>query len=260
MLKKTLQHVAKQLSIPFTGNKQVIESRISEFQYSERPVHWVGRTTNKKLGPIPVSYAAIDKTCPPEGVCALRNNGCYAQAGRIRYTEQGVSRGGSSYRKTLNDVYKEIWRGAKIARHRISGDFLGDVEGTLNECQLVLAMGMENIGYTHSWVFEHIQPLKKYFRASCDNLSDLREATLKGWACELTVKQLTDDVFTRISELGKELGTELKGVHCPAQRTSDEIDCNACTLCKVNEKTSKYVILFYTHGNTKRANKVISLD
>lgn len=257
MLKKTLQLVAKQLSIPIGGTKSEIVSRIGDFQYTERPVHWVGRTTNKKLGPVPVSYSAIDKTCPPCGVCNLRDEGCYAQAGRIRYTEQHVSRG--EYRKSLMDVYKDIWRGAKIARHRVSGDFLGDVIGTLEECQLITSMGMVNIGYTHSWVFEHVQPLKKYFRASCDSLSDLREALLKGWACELTVTEWNDEVIRRVAELGKDLGIEIQATPCPAQKTENYIDCNACTLCKVNEKTSKHVIVFYTHGNTKRANKVISL-
>jgi len=208
---------------------------------------------NQKIGPVPCSYASIEKYCP--ATCALKDNGCYAQGGNVRFTEQRVDKGKSN--RTLLEAMKKVTRYAKIARHRVSGDVYNpdgydDVDATYEECEYLEEQGLINIGYTHSWRYDKVQKLKKYFRASCDSYSDLEEAAAMNWALELTVSKFDDDVVEKIKTIDKRIGVELQAVGCPAQKTSNKIDCNTCTLCKVSEKTSKYVVVFYTHGGLKK--------
>jgi len=255
-----LQGMAKQFGLdPNHPNLEGAMTNMCELKETKRYVNWIAKSSNVKVGPVPVSYASVFHYC--SDTCAFKDNGCYAQGGNVRIHEQGVTKG--KYSRSLMDILPSVTRYAKIARHRVSGDVfnplgLNDVEATYDECVVLESAGLINIGYTHSWKYDEVQPLKTYFRASCDSYDDIEQAVEMGWSTELTVVEFNDSVVEKIAKIGEKLGIELVGVGCPAQKTGNKIDCNTCTLCKVNEKTQKYVIVFYTHGGLmKKANKVL---
>ena len=270
MRKETLVNMAKLHGILNPSNFTIsqlttkIETISNALNIGTRFVHWISVSQIKKLGPIPTSYAAIDRYCSDN--CALKDNGCFAQTGRVRMTEQRVSKGTS--KRTLMEAMRNVTRYARVARHRVSGDVfnpngLNDVAATVEECKIIEAYGLTNIGYTHSWEYAEVEPLKQWFRASCDSYDQVEMAVALGWGTELTVVKFNDDVVNKIAKIGKRLGMELEAVGCPAQKTSNKIDCNMCTLCKItdaqtgSQKTKKYVVVFYTHGNTKAANAAL---
>ena len=270
MRKETLVNMAKLHGILnpeiFTISQLTtkIETISNALDIGTRFVHWVSVSQTKKLGPIPASYASIDHYCSDN--CALKGNGCMAQTGRVRIHEQRVTNGGKC--RTLMEAMRSVARKAKVVRHRVSGDVfnpdgLNDVAGTVEECKIIEAYGLTNIGFTHSWEYAEVEPLKPWFRASCDSYDQVEMAVALGWGTELTVVKFNDDVVNKIAKIGERLGMELEAVGCPAQKTSNKVDCNMCTLCKItdaqtgSQKTKKYVVVFYTHGNTKAANAAL---
>lgn len=211
-----------------------------------RKVHWVSESSDKKIGPVVASYSTID-SCPDS--CELKSGGCYAW--------------GLFYLKVLSskiDKQKIIIKSlasalldrnplSKIVRHRVAGDTVGDVGGTLEECALVEQSGLINIGYTHNWRAEESQPLKQYFRASCNSLDDVREASAMGWSTTLVAagnvpkSTMLDDK---------------RAVLCPARHGVEgkkDITCNDCSMCKVSGKTKDLVIMFKIHGNPATIKK-----
>jgi len=205
-----------------------------------RKVHWVSSSSDVKIGKVPASYSTID-SCPDS--CSMKSGGCYAWGlFYLKILSGKISRGALKL-KNLNSALQERDKSAKIVRHRVAGDIVDDVSSTLDECKLVESTGLINIGYTHDWRSPESQPLKKYFRASCNSLEDLREAHRSGWSTTLVV----DGNPQKVSYIdGK------KAILCPARHGvagKKDITCNDCTLCKVSDKTKDTIVLFKAHGN-----------
>lgn len=156
---------------------------------------------------------------------------------------------------SLIDALESRKKDCKIVRHRVAGDIVGDVPDTLEECKTVEAMGLTNIGYTHHWRSDEAQPLRKYFRASCESMKDVLEARKMGWAAALIVPKDTPRKMKL--ENGETAYT------CPARHGIEgkkDITCNTCTLCKVGDRTSHKTVMFPVHGNAatlKKINQVI---
>ena len=139
----------------------------------ERKIHWVSVSRDKKTGPIAVSYSPID-TCPDS--CSLKKGGCYAWGLFYLRILGAKINNGKIITKTLATALKERRNDCKVVRHRIAGDIVGDVKGTVKECEYIDKSGLTNIGYTHHWKADEAQPLKKWFRASCQNMKEVVEA------------------------------------------------------------------------------------
>ena len=206
-----------------------------------RKVHWVSVSKDSKTGEVPVSYSPKE-TCPDS--CSLKEGGCYAWGLYYLKSLGNKISNGKIEPRSLTDALNKIKSTAKIARHRVAGDTVGDVPGTIEECEIIESAGLINIGYTHNWKSNEAQPLKKYFRASCQTASDVLEARKMGWAATLIVPSGT----------GKKvrLPNGEMAYKCPARHGvvgQKDITCNTCTLCKVSDSTSNKTVMFEVHGN-----------
>jgi len=212
-----------------------------------RLVHWVSKSSDTKIGKIVASYSPLD-TCPDS--CAFKSGGCYAWGlFYLRILGKKIE-DGRIKAKSLRVALSKRDKDCKVVRHRVAGDVVGDVEGTIEECHIVEQEGLTNIGYTHDWESEETQPLKKWFRASCNSLEDVLKAKLMGWSMTLAVHG--DDIPRTIDILGS------KGRLCPARHNvpgKRDITCNTCTLCKVSDKTKDIIVMFEVHGTKKTINE-----
>lgn len=218
-----------------------------------RKIHWLSATLIEKLGRVPVSYSS-KKTCPTECPFFPKNGKtpCYAWANfRVNRTVKRFE-DDPSKAVSFDDAMKNSVRSARIVRHFISGDIIGQEDEVYDICVKVEDVyNMTNIGYTHSWRREAAQRFKRFFRASCETLADVKEASENGWTTEITVSEYTEKVAEDIRGLG------LIPTHCPEQASGGKINCNMCRLCSTAEKNQRRVIVFHTHKNTKQINDII---
>lgn len=235
----------------------------------ERLIHWVSKSQDKKIGKVLASYSP-KSTCPDS--CSLKEGGCYAWGlFYLRKLSRDIS--GGLRRKTLLEALKDSSKDAKIARHRVAGDCVGDQKETLEECKVLDNLGIINIGYTHDWRSDETQILKGYFRASCQNEDEVLEARAKGWATTIIVPENTENKVL--------LTNGEKAVMCPVVREENKVkkkiesmsfenakekrekkkelkskifekfNCNKCTLCKVTDKTEAITVMFEVHGSAQ---------
>jgi len=217
-----------------------------------RKVHWVSSSSDKKIGKVLASYSTKD-SCPDS--CTLKSGGCYAWGLFYLNILSSKIDSGRIKRKSFSEALKEKNSAAKIARHRVAGDVVGDVSETLAECEQVEKSGLINIGYTHTWREKDSQPLKKWFRASCQSFQELEEARSMGWSTTLIMSEslIPSKKFTMKNGESAFL--------CPArigEKGKKDITCNDCTLCKVDDKTRDKTVVFAAHGNASTMKKIIN--
>ena len=213
-----------------------------------RKVHWVSQSSDKKTGSVVASYSPKE-SCPDS--CSLKTGGCYAWGLFYLNILSKKIQNGTIKTKILTDALKERAHSAKIVRHRIAGDVVGDVPQTVEECKIVQSEGLINIGYTHHWRAEEAQPLKAYFRSSCSNQEEDMEARQMGWSPTLIVPSGTPKSLT--------MANGEKAFMCPARHGVEgkrDITCNDCTLCRVDAKTDKKTVMFEVHGNASTLKKI----
>lgn len=213
-----------------------------------RAVHWVSESSDKKTGPVVASYSTKN-SCPDS--CSLKTGGCYAWGLFYLSVLSKKIEDGRIKIKTLSDALLERKSKAKIVRHRIAGDVVGDVDSTIEECKMVEAIGLINIGYTHTWKEEESQKLKNYFRASCNSFDEVREAHSMGWTTTVIVPEGTAKKI--------KLSDDVTAFMCPARHGVEgkkDITCNDCTLCKVSAGTKNKVVMFEEHGNNSTLKKI----
>jgi len=212
-----------------------------------RKTHWITVTKDAKTGLIPASYSPKE-SCPDS--CSLKEGGCYAWGlFYLRILGAKISNGKIQI-KTLSEALSGRRMDAKVVRHRIAGDVVGDVEETVQECLEVERAGLTNIGYTHHWQADEAQPLKKWFRASCNSIKEMNLARSMGWSVALMVGEDTPRTLT--------LENGEKAFVCPARHGVEgkrDITCNTCTLCKVTDKTHDKAVMFKVHGTKGTINK-----
>lgn len=219
-----------------------------------RQVHWVSKSSDSKTGKVIASYSPMD-TCPDS--CTFKDGGCYAWGLFYLKVLGKKIQNGTLKIKNLATALSERAIDCKIVRHRVAGDVVGDVMPTLEECNEVARHGLINIGYTHAWKEDVTQPLKDWFRASCNTVEEVFEAHSMGWASTLAVHG---------NNIPKKLKKgELTFIKCPARHGVEgkkDITCNDCTLCKVTSSTQNTVVMFEVHGNhsTLKSAKAKSAD
>lgn len=213
-----------------------------------RKVHYVSRSKDPKVGDVVVSYSP-KSSCPTN--CPLLTGGCYAWS--LFYLNLLGSKidNGKIKLKSLTAALLERSKESKIVRHRVAGDIVGDVQETLEDCMVIKGEGLINIGYSHYWKTSGAQPLKEFFRASCQNLSELEEARKAGWAATLMVPIGTPKTLI--------LKNNEKAFMCPARhgvKDKKDITCNDCTLCRVDDKTRNKTVMFEIHGSASTLKKL----
>ena len=238
-----------------------------------RQIHWVSQSSDKKIGKVMASYSPIE-SCPDS--CSLKTGGCYAW-GLFYLRSLGRKIASGSLNKSIEESFLKVRSSAKIVRHRVAGDIVGDVKDTYDECKFVESKGLINIGYTHDWKSKDSQVLKEYFRASCNNLKEVEQARSMGWATTLIVSEETPNkaelpngeraimcpvvvgerkieanLDSMVFENKKERSAERKKMR---DEFSSKINCNSCTLCKVTEKTEDITVMFEVHGAASTLNQ-----
>jgi hypothetical protein len=115
-------------------------------------------------------------------------------------------------------------------RWHVSGDVFSNdapdiayIQAQVWACEQMEAEGVKTIGYTHGWRYDEVQPLKKWFMASCDTAEEVRDARAKGWMTTVVVD--VKNIHTR-----EDLG-DAKLTICPNQITDGRVKCVDCMLC-----------------------------
>jgi hypothetical protein len=237
----------------------------------ERLIHWVSQSSDKKIGKVPASYSP-KSSCPDS--CSLKEGGCYAWGlFYLRKLSRDIE--GGIRRKSLEVALEKLHKTAKIVRHRVAGDCVGDQEETVEECKLIESKGLINIGYTHDWRSKETQILKPYFRASCQTEDEVLEARKNGWGTTLIVNEHTPNkiklsngetaIMCPVVREERRIEKTLDSLNFSSKKERSEMksqlkkeiktDCNSCTLCKINDKTKAITVMFEVHGSADTLNK-----
>lgn len=218
-----------------------------------RKVHYNPTYTGRKLGNIIVSYSP-KSSCPD--TCTLKTGGCYAwdlyymriMGEKIETGKQRIKGVEKPFNiRSLGEALKSRKFDCKIVRHRVAGDIIGDIKETIEDCKTIAKEGLTNVGYTHAWREDSVQPLKEFFRASCQNMEEVKQAREMGWA--------TTTIFDESIGKGKQIIEDETVVMCPIDDYKKKVTCNSCRLCRVDEKTKDIVVAFKLHGNGAKKNR-----
>lgn len=204
---------------------------------------------NAKTGPIPVSMTSRN-SCPDS--CALKANGCYADAGMVRLNWAKLDNAGLTLDQLLGNI-KALPKG-QLWRHNVAGD-IPDAQ-TLEDITQA-NKGRKGFTYSHTWDNPAI-------------LAGIKQANKEGFTVNLSanstmhadalVSLAAGPVVCLMPENAPKVSTTPAGntvVLCPATY-QDNVTCAACGICAVS--TRKAIIGFPVHGISKRkAHKVITL-
>lgn len=212
------------------------------------------KSGNRKTGPIPVSTSSPN-TCPAS--CPLMNNGCYANAGpmRFRWMELGEGKGAQDWKSFLKDIKslppRQLWRYAQA----------GDLPGLGGQIHIRMLrdivaanQGRAGFTYTHKSMgsTRHRAAVKEANRAgftinlSANSLKHAdRLARLKVAPVATLVPRGTPDVsYTP---------RRRKVVICPAQ-TRENVTCQKCRICAIADRD--YIVGFLPHGAIHKVDAI----
>lgn len=222
---------------------------------------FVRRSSNPKLGDsVAVTYASIDATCPKD--CALRDDGCYAQLGRVGIHEARLDDDGGTeraareeYHAVTGQVLAGKVRDKTDMRLHVSGD--ARTGAAARYMYRIAKVWHSVVGgavwtYTHAW--------RKVARrnwgtvsvlASCENHSHVVEATARGYAAAIVTGPHKDAKAYKVGDHTY--------IPCPSQTRG--VKCADCRLCFDDKKLASRnaVIAFEAHG-ARRNNVVRRLE
>ena len=217
------------------------------------------RSSNKKIGPIPVSTSSSD-TCPPS--CPLlANNACYAKHGPLAIQWRKVDRGehAKAWGDFLDDVHAlpagQLWR------HNQAGDLPGD--GDIIDLHMLVALvetqrGKRGFTYTHKPVLTNSL-----------NAAIVGYANKEGFTINLSSNDLAEADQLAELEIGPVVTLLPSGaaknetLETPAGRTvvpcpatyQDNVSCSTCQLC---QRQRAVIVGFPAHGSAKaRINRTL---
>jgi hypothetical protein len=224
------------------GGTRATRRRKIDAEASTR-VLWVPRSMDRKLGGIPATYSA-GSTCPD--ACALKDQGCYAEFGKLGHHWSRVSERGLAWPDLLFAV--ACLPDGTLWRHNIAGDLQGtndelDVRALLD---LVLVNeGKRGFSFTH-------KPLRRARERLAVRLANARGFTINLSADTLEHADARAELgvgpvaVTLPSDAPPHLRTPA-GRHvvlCPAETRG--LTCSSCELCAQPQR--KAVVGFRAHG------------
>ena len=217
-------------------------------------VHLTKVSTNRKVGPIPVSTSSSE-TCPPS--CPLSEGGCYAKGGPLAMHWAKVTSGerGLQWADFLREI-KSLPKG-QLWRHNQAGDLAGKggrIDGRKLSDLAKANKGRRGFTYTH----KPITP---------SNLAKLKSAAGLGFVVNLSANnplhadQLSAHGLPVVTVLPSDAPKVsqtpkgLKVIRCPATNKGD-VTCSRCGLCA--EGARDYVIGFPAHGSASKKANIIA--
>jgi len=219
-------------------------------------VIFVRSSSNKKTGPIPVSYSN-SKTCPDN--CELKKNGCYAEYGNVvihwRRLDKGES--GIEWDQFCKEI--SILPEGQLHRFNVAGDLPGN-NNRIDSEKLAQLVEANKKSKAKGFTFTH-KPVGFGDINSVMNMNSVFEANKNGFTINLSADNM--DKADELYDLGigpvvvvvpsdSERHTKTpKGRHvsvCPATEVED-MNCLKCGLCQKADR--KIIIAFRSHGNGK---------
>lgn len=210
--------------------------------------HLTRVSANSKTGPIPVGTTS-SSTCP--AACPLKNDGCYAEYGKVGMHWRKVSNGerGGDVEQFAAQI-KRLPR-AQLWRYGQAGDLPGD--GRRVDARALAAIveankGRRGFAYTHYPVDDPVNAAVIAaanaagftINLSANNLAHADELAAAGIA-PVVVLLPPDQANPTLTPAGRHVSV------CPAS-IRDDIDCARCGVCATNRKA---IIGFPVHGSGK---------
>lgn len=218
-------------------------------------IHFQLSTANEKLGPMPVTTSSRD-TCPRS--CPFYNNGCYANAGRLRIHWKHVDEG--KYTIAWRDFLAEIRKFPSnyLWRHNQAGDLAG------NDSKINFRMLKELVGANKGrkgYTYTH-KPL------TADNKRAIKYANENGFTINLSgnnMKHADELKALNIGPVVAVMPRDFKGqcktpagntvIQCMAMK-DESMQCYRCGLCQRADR--KAIIGFNAHGYAReKVNEMI---
>ena len=217
-------------------------------------VHITVKSSNKKVGPIPVTTTE-QSSCAP--TCPFIGKGCYAKSGPLALHWRKVSEGerGTDWQGLCDFVQslpdQQVWR------HNQAGDLphsFGDIDHAMMAHLVVSNTGRRGYTYTHHVLNKHnVTIIRRANRqgftinASTESLKDADAAMDQGIPAVCVVAN--DQPVPECTPQGR------KVVVCPAQER--DINCADCKLCSQSKRSC--VVAFKAHGSAaKTVNKLVT--
>ena len=220
----------------------------------ELRVLFMGRSGNKKLGPIPASISSAE-TCPPS--CSFYGNGCFAEFHVLRAHWSKVPERGLKWGQFL-ELIRALPEG-QIWRHNVAGDLPGEGE-ELDVAKLFdLAhanSGRRGFSFSHKKqgpfkmpAIRRVNELGFTVNVSADSLEEADE--LASWRVPVAVVLPHDAPNKGIrTPAGRHV------VVCPAE--THGLTCARCQLCANADRKS--IVGFKAHGQWKqRVTQLVQL-
>ena len=233
-------------------------------------VHLTPQSTNRKVGPMPVSTTS-DDTCP--STCPLKVKGCYAKGGPLAILWHALSaaKSGQPYSLPRGTAYAHTWSefcsqiavlpAGTIWRHNQAGDLpgAGNAIDPIALADLVEAnTGRRGFTYTH-------KPM-----SSAQNIAAVASANAAGFTINLSANNPTEADTLASLEIGPvvtilpsgtapsaELATPSgrRITVCPATYR-DDTSCLTCQLCQRPNRAT--IIGFPAHGAAHKTASAIA--
>ena len=218
------------------------------------PVHFIAKSSNVKVGPIPVSTTG-KQSCPP--TCPFKGNGCYADNAPLVFHWNKVTDGYRAIEWGEFCAHIESLEEGTLWRHNQAGDLPGE-NGHIDDIELfqLVAANIGKRGFTYTHYLPHIGTNARAIKAANDNgftvnLSANNVSEVDA-LCDLGIGPV---VVTLPADQTANLHTP-KGrtiVVCPATQR-DDVSCATCQLC---QRQRSSVVGFPAHGAQQR--KTISI-
>ena len=219
--------------------------------------HLTDKSSNKKVGPIPVSTSSR-LNCPP--TCPYNGNGCYADGGPLAIHWRKVTEGerGLSWDEFLRKV--EAFPNGQLWRHNQAGDLLDiNTQAGINQLAELAVSSRHAKGFTYTHhpikglaAAEAIRFAKDYkftVNMSCETEAQADYHISKGRFAVLTVPQ-SENRKLYVTDGGNRV------MLCP-QQTNPTVTCATCQLCY--KRDPKQIIAFRLHGTgVKKATSALA--
>ena len=222
-------------------------------------VHFIKKSKNQKVGPVPVSITS-SRSCPD--ACPLRDNGCYAVNGPMRWHWERLDAGqtGSDW-ETFCAQVRDLPEG-QFWRHNTAGDLPGT--GDLIDAAALRALVCANKG-KRGFTFTHkpargrnLTAIKAANKAgftinlSADTLAEADQlASLQAGPVAVILPHEPGKRHDLLTPAGRPVAT------CPATYREDTT-CETCQLCQ--RQNRKVIVGFPAHGPGRKKALQATLD
>ena len=211
------------------------------------PQQWLGSTyeqTRETCSGCPLlTHAKVDKTASSKKAQKF-GQACYAHYGFVRMGFMSIlkrNQEGGDY--SLDSALENRNVDAKYVRFGAIGDPSGINDATLKAHEKkIRKAGLGILSYTHFWR-DKGKHLKGRAMASCDNWTQVEQATSEGWRAAIHVDARELELLGVMQKSGATPAGK-KWTRCPAELGKSS--CNTCGLCDASRKAVD-IIVFVNH-------------